>query len=338
MKPSISVIIPAYNAERTIITTIESVLSQTYSDFELIVINDGSTDNTLNLINEIKDRRLKVHSFQNAGLPTARNRGIKLATGGFISFIDADDLWTPDKLEKQLEALQSRPDAGVAYSWTVLIDESGKFLSATDRIHFDRNVYNHLLVKNFITSGSNVLIRTEAIKTVGLFDPALNSAADWDYWIRLARKCDFALVPRYQILYRVWSKSMSHDIESIVSKNLKAIDRAFLAAPVEMQQLKSKSLSIANQYFTFLYLNHKPNSNWLNNAFEKLKESIRLYPWIIFEKITQSQILTILLYYLLPYGVSTKVIGFIRRIKLSFMLLKDPGMNSIAAHLVSKKT
>jgi glycosyltransferase involved in cell wall biosynthesis len=92
VKQTISVIIPAYNAEKTILTTIESVLDQTYSNFELIVINDGSTDNTLNLINKIKDNRLKLHSFENAGLPSARNKGIKLARGEFISFIDADNL------------------------------------------------------------------------------------------------------------------------------------------------------------------------------------------------------------------------------------------------------
>lgn len=95
----ISVIIPAYNSGNTILETIASVLEQTESDFELIVINDGSTDNTLELLETVRDDRLKIYSYPNGGLPTARNRGIANSNGEFISFLDADDLWTKDKLE-----------------------------------------------------------------------------------------------------------------------------------------------------------------------------------------------------------------------------------------------
>src|SRR5690242_20728341 len=101
MSPQISVIIPVYNGERTILETIASVQQQTFSDFELIVINDGSTDRTLELLNSVEDPRLKILSYSNGGLPVARNRGISHATGEFITFIDADDLWTSDKLEAQ---------------------------------------------------------------------------------------------------------------------------------------------------------------------------------------------------------------------------------------------
>jgi glycosyltransferase involved in cell wall biosynthesis len=126
MSPTISVIIPAYNAERTILETIASVQQQTFSNFELIVINDGSTDRTLELLNSLEDPRLKIFSYSNGGLPVARNRGIYHATGEFITFLDADDLWTPDKLELQLTALQQHSEAGVAYSWTHYMDEKGE--------------------------------------------------------------------------------------------------------------------------------------------------------------------------------------------------------------------
>ena len=116
--PTVSVVIPAYNPERTILETVESVLHQTFSDFELIVINDGSTDRTLDLLQTVQDSRLKIFSYSNGGLALARNRGISHAQGAYISFIDADDLWTIDKLELQLEALKQHPDMGVAYSWT----------------------------------------------------------------------------------------------------------------------------------------------------------------------------------------------------------------------------
>ncbi len=100
--PKISVIIPVYNAEETIKETLESVLSQTFSQFEIIVINDGSQDKTLEIVSRILDPRLKVLSYPNAGVSVSRNRGISQAAGEYVSFLDADDLWTPDKLETQL--------------------------------------------------------------------------------------------------------------------------------------------------------------------------------------------------------------------------------------------
>jgi glycosyltransferase involved in cell wall biosynthesis len=119
--PLISVIIPVYNGEKTIKETIEAVLNQTFSDFELIVINDGSQDSTLDIVSSIQEARIKVFSYPNAGQAISRNRGLSHACGEFIAFLDADDLWTPDKLEAQLKALQANPQAGVAYSWTAWI-------------------------------------------------------------------------------------------------------------------------------------------------------------------------------------------------------------------------
>src|SRR3569832_167033 len=114
--PLVSVIIPVYNGEKTIQYTIESVLKQTCSDFELLVINDGSQDSTLELVSSFQDDRLKVLSYPNAGLAASRNRGIASASGEYLSFIDADDLWTPNKLDSQLKALQENTEAAVAYS------------------------------------------------------------------------------------------------------------------------------------------------------------------------------------------------------------------------------
>jgi glycosyltransferase involved in cell wall biosynthesis len=107
--PLISVVIPVYNGEKTIQETIKSVLNQTFQSLELIIVNDGSNDETLKVISIIKDPRIKVFSYPNAGLSASRNRGLAHATGEYISFIDADDLWTPDKLEAQLKVLQENP-------------------------------------------------------------------------------------------------------------------------------------------------------------------------------------------------------------------------------------
>ena len=103
--PRVSVVIPTFNAESTITETVESVLSQSFTDFELLVINDGSTDDTLSQLAEIKDSRLRILSFPNGGVAASRNRGIEHSTGAYIAFLDADDIWARDKLKEQLMAL-----------------------------------------------------------------------------------------------------------------------------------------------------------------------------------------------------------------------------------------
>ncbi|HEY9297275.1 MAG TPA: glycosyltransferase, partial [Phormidium sp.] len=147
--PLISVIIPVYNGKKTINKTIESILNQTISDWELIIINDGSQDGTLEVVSNIRDSRLKIFSYPNSGQAISRNRGISHAVGEFITFSDADDLWTPDKLEAQLKALQVNPQAAVAYSWTDYIDEFGQFLRSGTRLNATGDVYKKLLVRNF---------------------------------------------------------------------------------------------------------------------------------------------------------------------------------------------
>ena len=163
--PIISVIIPTYNAELTIIETITSVQQQTFSDFELIIIDDGSSDQTLELISSVGDKRIRFFSYDNAGVSVARNRGISHATGEFIAFLDHDDLWTPDKLDLQLAALRQHPDAGVAYSWTLFfMNEKRESFYAGEPTFYEGNVYAQLLVSDFIVSASNPLICKQASK------------------------------------------------------------------------------------------------------------------------------------------------------------------------------
>ena len=209
----ISVIIPAYNAERTILETIASVQQQTFLDFELIVIDDGSTDQTLKLVHSFADERIKTFSYKNAGVSVARNRGIAHATGEFIAFLDADDLWTPDKLELQLATLQQRPEAGVVYSWTCNLDEEGGAFHPGESVFFEGDVYANLLVINFLANGSNPLIRRQAIESVGEFDPTLTYGEDWEFYLRLAARWSFVVVSKPQILYRQSAGAMSSKVE-----------------------------------------------------------------------------------------------------------------------------
>lgn len=247
----ISVVIPVYNGEKTIKDTIKSVLDQTFKDFELIVINDGSKDSTLEIISGIQDPRIKVFSYPNAGLSATRNRGIAQASGKYISFIDADDLWTPDKLQFQLKALEENPQAVLAYSWTNCIDESGQLLGPGDRSNISGDVYAKLLLNNFLENGSNALIRTQVFAEFGGFDESLKSAEDWDMWLRLAARYHFVLVPFPHILYRVYTTSMSANVLTMEAACLRVIERAFEQAPDSLQYLKKPSLANIYKYNIF---------------------------------------------------------------------------------------
>jgi glycosyltransferase involved in cell wall biosynthesis len=279
--PTISVIIPAYNAEHTILETISSVQKQTFSDFELIVVDDGSTDRMLELLHSVKDERLKIFSYENAGVSVSRNRGLSHATGEFIAFIDADDLWTPDKLELQLAALQVHPEAGVAYSWTHFIDEKGESFHAEEPKFFEGNVYAPLLLNNFLNNGSNPLIRKQAIESVGEFNPVFSPSADWDFYLRLAARWHFVVVPKLQILYRQSSGSMSSKVDNLKQESLNILEQAFNVAPQEIQYLKNQSYANVYTYCAELFLRKNTNVNDVEQAGKNLLLAIRRYPRIL---------------------------------------------------------
>jgi glycosyltransferase involved in cell wall biosynthesis len=244
--PTISVIIPAYNSEKTISYTIQSVLNQTFSNLELIVINDGSQDSTLEVITQIPDSRIQVFSYPNAGGNVSRNRGLHRAVGEFVSFLDADDLWTRDKLQSQLKALQENVTAKVAYSWTDYIDKNGEFILSGKRVNFKGNVYENLLLNNFLENGSNPLICRKALITLGGFDESLSAAQDWDMWLRLASKFNFICVPSVQILYRISGNSVSSNLIRQEKSCLQVLKTAYKDKPSTLKN--SWNISLANLY------------------------------------------------------------------------------------------
>jgi glycosyltransferase involved in cell wall biosynthesis len=248
--PTISVIIPVYNGQKTIQETLASVLNQRFGDFEVIVVNDGSQDATLEIINSINDYRIKVFSYPNTGVSASRNRGIDQAKGEFIAFLDADDLWTSDKLEKQLKALQANPQAALAYSWSDWIDESGHFLRSGGHITVNGKAYDKLLVRDFIESGSNPLIRKQALAQVGGFDGSITHGEDWEMWLRIAACYEFVAVPFPQILYRVYPESASFEIGNMEAGSLAIIERVFAQKP-ELAYLKRETLASRYKYLTF---------------------------------------------------------------------------------------
>jgi glycosyltransferase involved in cell wall biosynthesis len=250
-QPLISIILPAYNAERTIGKTIASVLAQTHANFELLVINDGSSDQTARIVASIADPRITMFSYANAGQAASRNRGLKQVNGDYVAFIDADDLWTPDKLAAQLIALQGNPQAALAYSWVDYIDPQDHLLHPGCHVAVSGDVYGRLLLANFLECGSNPLICRSALTAVGEFDASLSNADDWDMWLRLAKRYPFVCVKAPQILYRVSPASVSANIQGLEQSTHLILERNFSQASAELQALKPVSLSNLYLYFLF---------------------------------------------------------------------------------------
>ncbi|MCJ7568848.1 MAG: glycosyltransferase [Anaerolineales bacterium] len=214
--PKISIVIPAFNAEYWIARTINSVLSQTLQDLEIIVIDDGSTDGTRNIVEAIKDNRIQYHYQENRGLSGARNSGILASTGRFIALLDADDLFKPKKLAYQVELMEKEPDLGLVTCGIELIDQYDNHIGEERHWLFHPTIdLDHLLFWNPLLP-STLLIRREWFERVGLFDESLRRYEDWEFPIRLAAAgCRMEYVREILVSYRRHTVNMSSAVELV---------------------------------------------------------------------------------------------------------------------------
>lgn len=237
--PKVSVVIPAYNAMTYLPQTLDSVMRQTFTDFEVLIINDGSKDNIIQWVSEITDPRVKLISHENQGLPGARNTGIAHAQGEYIAFLDADDLWESTKLEKQIQCFEEHLEAGVVYTWTLLVDEYGKPTGRIFASQAEGNVWRQLLETDVISNGSSAMIRKDCFDIVGVFDRTLTSAEDLDMWLRIAVHYPFAVVKEPLTLYRQYSNSMSKNRQRMFQNLRTVVEKAFQTVPLEMLHLRN---------------------------------------------------------------------------------------------------
>jgi glycosyltransferase involved in cell wall biosynthesis len=211
MTSLVSVVLATYNSERFLAEAVRSILAQTYTNLELIVVDDGSTDGTRDLVDGfLADGRVKYVYQKNAGQPSADNAGIAQARGSFIAFNDADDVWMPDKLERQMPLFDHSRRVGVVYSPLLYIDEAGEPVSMWPMSRYGGRVTDQLFVTNFV-SFSSAIVRRECFDTVGLFDEHLAQAYDYDLWLRISTEFEFALLDEPTVYYRVWPGQMSRN-------------------------------------------------------------------------------------------------------------------------------
>lgn len=193
---SVSVVVPAYNRSQALRATLDSVRAQTYPDWELIVVDDGSVDDTGDVVRSYRDSRIRYEHQANQGQAAARNYGLSLATGEYVAFLDHDDRWLPEKLRLQVESLDSGPEYGLVYGRCRLIDEDGGDLGGRQMFEGSGWLYTHLLREhNFLLTMSQPMMRTGLVREVGGFDSDADLSDDLDLFLRLARITQFGFIP-----------------------------------------------------------------------------------------------------------------------------------------------
>jgi glycosyltransferase involved in cell wall biosynthesis len=220
----VSVIVPAFNAAETVRDAVRSALNQTHRNLEVIIVDDGSTDQTQVIAACLveSDPRVCYVRKDNGGVASARNRGIAEAQGEFVATLDADDLWHPTKLERQLERFEeSGRETALVYVWCRWIDGFGNVTGAAPPSRLEGSILPEMCLGNVVISGSNALIRREALIAAGGFDETLRSRAgqgceDWKLYLQIAERHKIAMVPEYLVGYRVLRGSMSDDFEQMM--------------------------------------------------------------------------------------------------------------------------
>jgi glycosyltransferase involved in cell wall biosynthesis len=278
--PKVSVIIPAYNSQKTINATIQSVLCQTYKDLEVIVVSDGSTDKTVELVQGVADPRLQLFCFPNSGAAVSRNRGIKASTGNYVAFLNHDDLWHPKKIESQVKVLDTNSEIAAVYSWVELIDGEGKIVG---KRHVSRNrgdVLEQLYRHNFILSGSNLMIRRTIFNTLGDFacDPNLRRLEDWEMWLRIARLYPFDYVPEFHVLYRIPQQPLNEDLGLIQRNSLNLIATYGQLEPIKLGVYLREATSFIYWFLCARTLANKPSRKNALQACKLLNLSVQSHP------------------------------------------------------------
>jgi glycosyltransferase involved in cell wall biosynthesis len=288
VKPKVSVVIPAYNSENLIAETIESVFNQTYQNYEIIAVDDGSTDGTLNVLRRYTPR-VKVLTKQNGGPASARNLAIQNSSGEYIAFLDNDDLWVEGKLEEQVAFLDSHTDIGLLFSEALMFSQENGERRILRKIGYTVDpTFYLLLFGNFIPS-CTVVIRRACVDKVGLLNESLIGTDDYEYWMRIARAFPMAAIPKPLAYYRIHEGNYLGDgrhIEKELSLTLAAIYEIEKLFPKMWQECGvDRDLLLARLHIRagFAWKLRGDWSNCLRKYLEALSYSIKLrvFRWLV---------------------------------------------------------
>ncbi|BAU66437.1 putative glycosyl transferase [Stanieria sp. NIES-3757] len=281
--PKVSVVVPAYNAMVYLPETISNILKQTYQDFEIIVVNDGSTDNIKEWFTQISDPRIKLVSQANLGLAGARNTGIRESQGEYLAFLDADDLWEPSKLAKQVQVLDSYPEVGLVYTWVAYVDEQGNSTGRVVSNQQEGDVWQELTKGNLVECGSVAMLRRQCFEKCGVFDCNLGSfVEDWDMWLRIASTYPFKVVKEPLVYYRQIANSASRNWEAMAKSYQLVIEKAFANAVWQELPLRNRSYGTANLVLAWKTIQCQTKDYQQASYFRN--QALKHDPWLLFSK------------------------------------------------------
>jgi glycosyltransferase involved in cell wall biosynthesis len=262
---------------------LNSVLSQTYQHFEILIINDGSTDNTLNIAGLFYDDRITIYSISNQGVAVARNIGIANAKGKYLCFLDADDYWDINKLHEIEKIVRYSPNYGIIYSDIVIVDSSNKILEYRKSQHINGNGFTNILEIPFLTT-SDVAVKKEVINIVGNFNVKSFYSEDWDLWLRIAKINPIYHIPKYLTYYQRPDIGPEKRIMGAnnIDKRSKAIElwhaeiKSIMERNIIDQPYSIRRLGLAGYHYHIAknYFRYKQ----YNNAFRNFIKSIKYNP------------------------------------------------------------
>jgi len=280
MRPLVSVVIPAYNPGDFIDASVGSALSQSLGDLEVIVVNDGSTDDTAECLSSWSDPRLRVITGSHCGLASALNTAIRASRGQYIAFLDADDIWMPGKLARHLRVLESQPDVDVTFSWLSVIDRDGKLTPMPCPRWRGRISFSQLLVDYTIRTMSAVVMRRAAAERAGMFNPDLVRCVDFEFFLRVAclRPNNICSVPEVLSLYRRHEKQRTSDWRLMQEGWNQLLSLTRRHAPEETAVVEKRASSNMHRYFAAVAY----QSGSFADSFRLIRESFGLSPIAFF--------------------------------------------------------
>ena len=260
--PAVSVIIPTYKHQDFVLATLDSVFAQTFTDYEVIVINDGSPDDTARVLGPLAEAgRIRYLEQENTGQSVARNRGIAEARGEFIALLDDDDWWPPGKLQWQMDALARHPEAGMVGGPTNIVDASGNHIARTDFIpHVS---FKACVMECPFVSPGQTLIRASLLRQLGGLNPAIWGADDWDLWLRIAKTSRIVTEDRDALFYR------KHDGNA--SKSLcRMVDNCLFVANTHIKDIDPRERAVVTRtaYLWLYSIQGRP-------IVQKIKEAVK---------------------------------------------------------------
>jgi glycosyltransferase involved in cell wall biosynthesis len=255
MSVTLSIIIPAFNVEDYVTESIESVLAQSFKDLEVIVIDDGSTDQTREVLNQFSDNpRVKVIAQQNRGPSGSRNSGIRIAQGKYIGFLDADDRWAANKAQRHFEEMESHPEIDLTFSWWRIIDEKGRDTGRRGQPSKLMLKLEDLILENSTGTGSTLFARKEAIDAIHGFDDNLRAAVDLDLLLRIAQLRDdnILCIPEILTDYRMREGQITQDWNRMARNWEKVIAKVREKAPERLASVETLARFRQFRYYAYI--------------------------------------------------------------------------------------